>query len=198
MTRAVPQIGERGYERIALDAYRTPAWVTAYLLSRVRFQGPIWEPAAGEGDMARVLSQYGFKVITSDIREGLGCDHALDFTAAHWTDTPVAQEARRPKDVLTNPPFEHAEAFIRRGLELISVTGGKLALLLPFDYDTAVATRGDLFRDPRFAAKLVLQSRIRWVGLEQKASPRQNHAWFVWDQKHTGGASIIYPAEAAA
>ena len=42
------------------DFYQTPEWVTRVLLGFHKFDGEIWEPAAGRGDMAEVL-KYGQK-----------------------------------------------------------------------------------------------------------------------------------------
>ncbi len=180
--------GGEGYERIAHDAYRTPGWVTELLLKHVCFEDVVWEPAAGEGHMAAVLRAHGLGVMTSDIRRcGTDCD-GEDFLGI-W-NTPLGRTDIRA--IVTNPPFSHAEGFIRRGLEITAVTGGKVALLLAYEYDTALKARGDLFKKQPFACKIVLGQRIRWVGLDDRASPRQNHAWYVWDWRRTESPRIIY------
>ena len=63
----------------------------------------IWEPAAGEGDMAGVLQTYFETVYATDIMDGTDfLKSSID--AADW--------------IITNPPFSLAEAFIRRAAEL--------------------------------------------------------------------------------
>lgn len=58
-------LGSSGYKRRHGDLYATEPWVTRALLSRVRFRGPVWEPAAGRGDMVRVLQDAGYEVYAS-------------------------------------------------------------------------------------------------------------------------------------
>lgn len=179
--------GGEGYARIAHDAYQTPAWVTELLLKHVAFESVVWEPAAGEGFMARPLKAAGLDVFTGDIRKCGTNDDRVDFLGL-WN----ARDMTEVRAIITNPPFSHAEGFIRRALEITAVTGGKVAMLLPYEYDTALKARGDLFKDRPFACKIVLGRRIRWVGFEDKASPRQNHAWYVWDWHRAESPRIIY------
>jgi hypothetical protein len=79
--------------------------------------------------------------------------------------------------------------------------GGKVAMLLKVDFDSAGGRRR-LFADhPAFAVKYVLTRRIRWANLEQSAAgPTENHAFYIWDWRKRGGApSIGYlPIEGAA
>lgn len=193
MTRAAPAIGESGYQRLDADAYRTPAWVTEALLANVEVRGPIWEPAAGEGDMAVVLAR-NLKVFTSDLRQ-TGTDwDGLDFdTSLEWSE--AARKRGHPlhgvQSVVTNPPYALADRFIERALALTSERNGMLALLLPHEFDCA-AGRHEIFAGhPAFACKMTLTKRIRWLGLpppepgKKKSTPRKHHAWYVWDfRKH--------------
>jgi hypothetical protein len=87
-------------------------------------------------------------------------------------------------DIATNPPFKHAEKFVRHALYL--PTKVNCAFLLPHAWDTAKG-RVDLFRDRRFKAKYVITQRIRWANIVQKkAGPSSNHAWFVWRSEPRG------------
>jgi hypothetical protein len=179
--------GESGFARAEGDRYWTEPWVTRALLERVRFRGMGWEPACGRGDMADVLREAGYAVMVSDIAgDTLGCRNAgaLDFL-----------DATSPGDgsfsIITNPPYIHAEAFIRKALELTSRASGMVAMLLRNEYDCA-AGRRRLFEHEPFAAKLVLTRRPRWVDepTQYKAAPRHNFAWYVWDWRHAGPARI--------
>lgn len=184
MSRAVPKIGEAGYERVAFDNYRTPPWVTELLCAKVRLRNPIWEPCVGDEDMQKVLEDQGYHVTGTDIRDP---DYPLDFLG-----TLPFGNFRGFQSIVTNPPYVHAEAFIRRALDLTKETDGQVVMLLGFEFDTA-ASRMDLFKHPAFAAKLTLGKRITWLGFEEKASPRQNHAWFIWDWQYAGPPRLIYP-----
>lgn len=195
MARAVPAIGEQGYGRVAFDEYRTPAWVVDVLIDNCPVVGgAVWEPAAGQGDMVSALRARDLRVFASDIRAlpGLDCD-PLDFTASlSLAGVRVLPAARC---IITNPPFQFAEQFIRRALDATEDCRGVVAMLLGHDYDTALTTRGWMFSHPAFYAKVMLGRRITWVGFEDKASPRQIHAWYVWSWAKNPAARpvIIYP-----
>jgi hypothetical protein len=88
-------------------------------------------------------------------------------------------------DIVTNPPFRLAEQFVRHALAVTKHRGGKVAMLLPYSFDSA-KSRVDLFKPP-FKIRYNLTKRIRWENLEQKkAGPSQNHAWYVWDWSYSG------------
>ena len=92
--------------------------------------------------------------------------------------------------IVTNPPYDQAEVFIRRALELTKPARGMIAMLLRNEYDCAMS-RVDLFRKAPFALKLVLTKRPRWFK-NDIASPRHNFAWFVWDWRQVGLPVIRY------
>lgn len=173
---------DSGYERKERDLYETPAWVTETLLPHLinRVDSPIWEPAAGTGKMAAVLERIA-PVCKSDIYERDDID-ALDFLQTIKADHDF-------DFIVTNPPYEDAEAFIRHALEM-TFPKGLVAMLLRTDYDHA-KTRGDLFTQMPFAKKLVLTKRIKWFE-DSKGQPSFNHAWFIWDWQHKGPPTLAY------
>jgi hypothetical protein len=168
---------DSGYERKERDLYETPAWVTHALLPHIpeRVQA-IWEPACGSGKMARALSDgTRFIVRTSDIASG------MDFLEQKPDDSDA---------IITNPPYVLAQEFIEHAIGL-TCARGLVAMLLRTDYDHAM-TRAHLFSmSPRFAKKVVLRRRIKWFE-DSKGSPSFNHAWFIWDWKHTGAPTLAY------
>ena len=90
------------------------------------------------------------------------------------------------EDIASNPPYgKQAEKIIRHALKLTEPHGGKVAMLLPVQYDCAKG-RVDLFENPPFKRKLTLLERIRWANLEHTASPSSNHSWYVWDRSYVG------------
>jgi hypothetical protein len=180
--------GEAGYERRPLDAYFTEPWVTRALIAAVTFrvedQPPdavVWEPACGDGRMARPLEAAGYKVVASDIADyGYG-ETGRDFLHSVPPRHVVA--------VVTNPPFDQAVAFIDRALDATEPLRGKVAILQRHEFD-APAKNHPLFKPP-FAAKLVLHKRPRWSD-EDKASPRFAYAWYLWDWRHRGPPILRY------
>ena len=99
------------------DFYPTPPEGTRALLSVERFDGAIWEPACGDGAISRVLIDAGHDVVSTDlIDRGYG-DARTDFLM-EWRP--------RAPNIITNPPFKHAEDFVRKALDL---TTDKVAML---------------------------------------------------------------------
>lgn len=99
------------------DFFPTPAWATYALIDNEKFSGEIWESACGNGAMSRVLDKTGCPVISSDLYDrGFG-EIGVDFLAAK----------RRTENIVTNPPYNSAEGFVRAGIQQATQ---KFALLL--------------------------------------------------------------------
>ena len=173
-----------GYERKNLDAYATPSWVTEALIGFIVARpGSIWEPACGTGEMVEVLKRE-FVVLATDIDKG-----GIDFLSTK------ALPSSAIRGIVTNPPYERAEEFCNHALALMQSVGGFVAMLLRCDFDHAKG-RGYLFRECRaFSQKIILTKRIVWfveADGKPRASPSFNHAWYLWDWKHSGPPMIRY------
>jgi len=111
--------GPRGF-RTSLDYFPTPPWATRaaceFLTNELGedLRGQTcWEPACGEGFMPRPLRESFGTVVASDVQR-YGDDHEIfDFALpgpplwlADW--------------IFTNPPFQLAADFVKRGLERAS------------------------------------------------------------------------------
>lgn len=165
-----------GYERKERDLYETPEWVTEALVPHLpRGIERAWEPACGSGKMLDVLRRH--------IPSVMGTDIASDWDFLTHTGTYVDA-------VITNPPYELAREFIGRAIAF-TADGGVVAMLLRTDFDHA-KTRQDLFGGCKlFAKKIVLTKRIKWFE-DSKGQPSFNHAWFIWDWKHSGKPILEY------
>lgn len=174
-----------GYAKVGGDKFYTPAWVTKALLSVETFDGGIWDPAAGDGQiiMALPAGAYG-----SDIAPDVDWVKAVDFFDVRAGNT--------WPNIITNPPYGEqsrlAVRFIEHALQLTKPLGGKVAMLLKVGFDSA-GSRRHLFGDhPAFAAEHRLTRRIRWTNFEQKkAGPTENHSWFCWDWRARPGTTPI-------
>ena len=166
------------YERKPRDFYATPEWVTETLLDHLPpIDGPIWEPACGDGKMVKVLEKY-HQVLGTDIHSG------DDFLSSLLPAYP---------NIITNPPYKLAEQFVRHALTMTRYDKGLVAMLLSNNWDTA-KTRRDLFTSEPFLMKLVLTKRIAWFVEDNgkpKASPSENHAWYVWDHRRSTGQPFL-------
>ena len=197
------------YLRKPLDLYETPEWVTEALLPHLsRGQLALWEPAAGRGKMAIVLNRK-HACYSSDIQLADG------FEACAWGWRPgitvpgvgqliqhdflVDEPYTEFDGIVTNPPFgREGPKFLRRALDLTKERRGFVAMLFPMDFDAAPG-RADLFRDhPAWHKKVVLTKRIVWFAREdgQKEAPSMHHAWYLFDHRHEGPATIAYEPSA--
>lgn len=167
---------ERGatYERAPNDWYVTPREPIASLLDTIQFPiNYLCDPCCGNGAMLEVFQQFGYKSFGFDIAPW-GDHPKQDFL----TYTPWETKF----DIVTNPPYGLkgllAVAFIARALMVTHAWRGRVAMLLPLDFDCA-KTRQHWFGDnPAFQYKIVLLDRIKWFNNQAGST---NHAWFVWN-----------------
>ncbi|WCT73949.1 hypothetical protein PQ455_01570 [Sphingomonas naphthae] len=159
------------------DFYPTWPAATAALLSVERFEGAIWECAAGEGDMAAVLAAAGYEVISTDLVDRGHGEARVDFLM-EW-------QARAP-NIVTNPPFGLAFEFIERALQLAS---GKVAMFLRLAFLEGVM-RGEWLPTTPLARVWIMSRRVPMQrGRLSEAGDGHGviaFAWFVWDRDHDG------------
>lgn len=181
-------MGDLGYDRVPLDHYPTPEWVTEAVVQTLKALRPeigaIWEPACGNGAMSRVLERHYEKVWSTDVADyGFG-QSGVDFLA-------VDDSFHSKHAIVTNPPYgDLAEGFIRKALRLTERHKGLVAMLVRHEYDTARG-RVDLFQHPAFVAKLVLTTRPRWIE-GSTGAPRHSYAWMFWDHQNIGAPRVLY------
>jgi predicted RNA methylase len=151
--------------RRKLDDYETPSADTERLCRFVKFRGPILEPAAGSGRMARALATWtGKRVTTADLKRG------QDF---------LARTKKWAGDIVTNPPYHDgmATAFVQKALELAD---GRVAMLLELKY-LAGAKRAKFYNANKPEALVVIPNRIYFlVNGKPIKSQFYSHCWIVW------------------
>jgi hypothetical protein len=175
---------DSGYERKERDLYETPEWVTDVIVDHLPDSIlTIWEPACGSGKMSGVLASYSNKVIATDI-------YSPDEISIDFLTVPEAIDGPHHA-IVTNPPYELATEFIERALEFQRPHAGIVAMLLRTDFDHAQSRKHLFANHPAFEKKVVLTKRIKWFE-DSKGQPSFNHAWFVWDWKHSGPPMLAY------
>lgn len=161
------------------DFFPTPGWATRALIDNERFEGSIWECACGDGAMAQELKAAGYSVTATDLfPRGYG-KSGVDFLAA-----------TKPVDnIVTNPPYNVAEAFVAQGLTLAR---RKVALLLRLAFLEGANRARTIFLVRPPARVWVFSERITFYmkGAEQSGSGTTAYAWFVWDKDATGGTEL--------
>jgi hypothetical protein len=161
------------------DFFPTPGWATRALIDNERFEGSIWECACGDGAMAQELKAAGYPVTATDLfPRGYG-KSGVDFLA----------ETRPVDNIVTNPPYNVAEAFVAQGLTLAR---RKVALLLRLAFLEGANRARTIFLEHPPARVWVFSERITFYmkGAEQSGSGTTAYAWFVWDKDATGGTEL--------
>jgi hypothetical protein len=164
------------------DLYQTPPGAVEALLRVERLPLKIWEPCCGPGSIVNVLRAHGHEVCASDLN-----NYAVPITT-HW-GVDFLMERKAPNGaqcILTNPPYSLATEFVKHALELCP----RVIMLLRLEF-MAAAKRKHLIpkalRIHVFTRRLVMH-RHGWTG--KKASPRDNHAWYVFDAGHNGPTQL--------
>jgi hypothetical protein len=114
MINGLPAKGKRPrrshiFDRDDHDFYVEPAWCSERLFAVEPFAGLIWDPATGSGTIPRAARAAGLSNFASDIADH-GCGPRQDFL--------IASAPAEAFDVVTNPPFRLARAFVERALTL--------------------------------------------------------------------------------
>lgn len=172
-------------ERREDDFYPTP-WEPIEALLDVEkdvlaFHPRIWEPACGDGAISQILQSAGFKTYSTDLVDrGYGDAH---FNFLQLVKPPIPSGF---KAVITNPPFNLAEDFIRR---CFALDMRYVALLLKAHYYHADA-RLKLFHDHPPARIYPLGWRVDFTG---GGANHTDCSWYVWDANHRGPTFYMPP-----
>jgi len=159
----------------SLDFFPTPPWATRALTNWLADQcWPIglasaWEPACGQGDMARALAEAFREVHASDVHD-YGAGEVADFL---WpTD-------RRADWVITNPPFRLADQFISKA---ISVAHEGVAMLVRTSFLEGAGRYHELFKatPPTDILQFVERVPMYRGRLVQDGTTATAYCWLVW------------------
>ncbi len=161
------------------DFFPTPAWATRALVANEPFEGTIWECACGDGAMAREFEAAGLKVRATDLYTRGHGEAGVDFLKA----------TRRADNIVTNPPYNVAEAFVAQGLKLARK---KLALLLRLAFLEGANRAETIFLKHPPSRVWVFSERITFYmkGAERGGSGTTAYAWFVWDKDAAPGTEL--------
>lgn len=161
------------------DFFPTPRWATYALIDNEKFEGDIWESACGDGSMSKVLAETGCKVKSTDLfYRGYG-EGGHDFL--------MATESH--DNIVTNPPYNCAEGFVRNGLKL---SKNKFALLLRLAFLEGANRANTIFFEAPPSRVWVFSERITFYmkGAKQAGSGTTAYAWFVWDKFAPSGTEL--------
>ena len=161
------------------DYYATEPKATELLLEKENFAPVVWEPACGEGHIAKVLEAHGYHVVSTDLVDrGFGIG-GIDFLA---TDP---AKNNFTGDIITNPPYKYAKEFVEHALEMVPV-GRKVAMFLKLTFLEGQARR-ELYRDNPPKTVYVSSARLQCgKNGDFSGTSMVAYAWFVWEKGYTG------------
>ena len=166
------QMGVSGAERSSYDFYRTPEIAVRELLIREKFEGLGWDPASGDGAIAKLNPS----MIATDLREGSDVygQGGVDFL----------KEIRRVDYIITNPPFSLILEFAQKAVELAN----KVALLGKIQFLEGKA-RYLFFKDHPPIRVYVFSKRITCDSRVERSSI-MCFCWFIWEREYSGAPNI--------
>jgi hypothetical protein len=161
------------------DFYPTPPEGTEALLRVESFDGPIWEPACGDGAISKVLQGAGYTVISTDLVDRGYGEPRTDF---------LMEYKPRAPNIVTNPPFKMVAPFMRKALDLSS---GKVALLLRLACLEG-SERREIFASTPLARVWVFSKRLTTYreGKPTGEGGMLAFAWYVWEHGYTGKPTL--------
>jgi len=167
------------------DFYPTDPTATIALCEREELPGIVGECACGDGRMSRVIEQRGVgttKVVSGDLYDRGYGEVGVDFLAS-------AALYAGCNHIVTNPPYNEAEAFIWRALEIVD---GKVCMLLRTNFLES-AGRHRLFTTTPIARIYQFSRRIQMFrnGMDTGGSGMIAFAWFVWDKSRPANVEPV-------
>ena len=171
-----------GYDRAANDWYVEPAHAVDALLDVEAFDGEVWDPACGSGNIPTTCGARGIRAVGSDIADrGYGVTGSdflsLDFRTSFM---PAAHH------IITNPPFSLAMEFALRGLRCVP---GKVCILQRTVWLEGERRHRELFSKGHLARVWQFRKRISMPpgGADVPAQGGSvAFAWFVFCHDHQG------------
>lgn len=144
--------------------------------NRIKACNYVWEPAVGDGALAREIIGFGMPCVGSDlIHRGWGTTVVRNFY--DWNISTA-------EAIITNPPFSEINArdghgrWLRHSLNLPGWT--YMALLLSWDWPAARTNGlGAMLDAQPFTRAYLMRWKLDFTG---EGSPPQRNAWFIWNR----------------
>jgi hypothetical protein len=201
-TRRKPSHGSHGAmdkPRATADFYRSPTHAMAMLLDSIHpdrlapADGLILDAGAGDGRLTLPLMRHGYRVQGIDLHDRdpdpfLPITAPIDFLTTNPGDFPKLAA------IITNPPFDLSDEFIRHALALLP-DGGQLHALLRHSWMTAIS-RADLLPSLQ---RIVLCRRLKMLPFDREHDDKGHDgavdfSWFTFTKGRTsGGCQLLHP-----
>lgn len=147
----------------------------------VKLNQNIWECACGKGHISEVLKKYGYTVFSTDLINRGYSNCLINFLSSNSQFFNLSKT-----DILTNPPYKDAEAFVLKALELLE-TGCKVVMYLKIQFLEGANRLNKIFKKypPKFVYVHSTRQSIAKDGDFKeycKTSGTLCYAWFIWEK----------------
>ncbi len=177
------------WERGEHDWYCEPPRASDALFRVEKFDGCIWDPAAGKGNIVLSAICAGYEAVGSDIVDRNPVDPPwfigeIDFLKNYRRSSLIADNA---PNIVTNPPFyraKGAEAFIRKALSLAT---GKVCAFVDIRFVAGDGRATGLFKEHPPTRIWVIHPRVscppgEYLEAGGKAgNGSSDWCWITWD-----------------
>lgn len=177
------------WDRDPNDWYVEPYECSRALFDLEDFVGTVWDPACGLGRILESAKNSGHKVIGSDIiHRSDYCDFQKDFLT-------IQADEILFDNIVSNPPFNLAEQFVRHSLDLLP-DGGKLGMILPMVWLSGFSMKRSWLPTSPLSKYYAISPRPSMPpGAVIDAGVRagngtKDFAWFVWQKGYCGQPSV--------
>ena len=164
------------------DFYATDPKAAKLLLKLETFNN-ILEPSCGEGHLSKVFKKAGIKTTSSDlIDRGYGIKKDF-FNYKKWNG-----------DIITNPPYKYAQAFIEHSLK-ITKKGSKIAMFLKLQFLESKGRKNLFINTPPktlyvTSSRLLCAKNADFDGMRKAGGSAVAYGWFIWKKGFTGNTKI--------
>lgn len=168
-----------GYERSDSDFYVEPRWSVLALARSIKFEGQIYDPACGSGTIPKTFEGLGFTASGSDLKDrGFGLPN-INF---------LRDYAKR-ENIITNPPYNLAEDFIKHALV---VAEKRIAILARIAFLNG-QKRFQLYNQHPPECVVILSKRPSMPPGGRMIMPqggKTDFCWIVWNREPRGETII--------
>ncbi len=177
-------------EREQDDFYATDPAAIDKLLTVETPHRVVWECACGAGHLSRRLTEHGYEVHSTDIKNRgyEGQDGIMDFLAQ--SNAPIQSDF----DIVTNPPYKQAKEFVLKALDVLS-PGRCCYMFLKLTFLEGKSRYSEIFKHTPPRCVYVFSERILCAPNGDFASMRGSavaYAWFVWEKGFAGKTTIAW------
>lgn len=171
------------WERSDFDWYVEPTRATEQLLAVEHFEGSIWDPACGGGNIVKTCIEAGYDAIGTDILRRVDDQWFVSERDFLSTDRVMAD------NIVTNPPYFRAkgtEAFIKHALKLCA---GKVCIFADIRFLAGAERANGIYREHPPNRIWIITPRVscppgEYLMAGNKAgNGSSDYCWLIWNER---------------